>query len=166
MGIFCVFCVLCGSSSIFFEIVTRKMGFKKRQFVSDRRSLLKKRSEKRSARRASTRSRPFFLHRPGGSGVSDPSYRRKAEIGKAESGKLGTVTLGAPTSSSADANALIRVGGLKGVAWGHSRTADETSALPGPARHIRWGRVLRGPISVKSWVSDPRLQKKSGNWES
>ena len=36
----------------------------------------KNRSEKRSVRRTPTRSRPFFLHRPGGSGVSDPSYNR------------------------------------------------------------------------------------------
>ena len=28
-----------------------------------------------------------------------------------------------------------RVGGLRGVAWGHSREADETSAFPGRARH-------------------------------
>jgi hypothetical protein len=35
----------------------------------------KTRSEKRSPRRAPTPSNPFFLHRPGGSGVSDPSYR-------------------------------------------------------------------------------------------
>ena len=36
------------------------------------------------------RSNPFFLHRPDGSGVSDPGYRRKAEIGKAESRKRKT----------------------------------------------------------------------------
>ena len=40
------------------------------------RSALKNRSEKRSARRAPTRSYPFFLHRPGGSGFSDPSYKK------------------------------------------------------------------------------------------
>jgi len=41
-------------------------------------SLLKFRSEKRSERRALPRSNPFFLHRPGGSGVSDPRLQKKS----------------------------------------------------------------------------------------
>jgi hypothetical protein len=40
--------------------------------------LPKRRSEKRSVRRAPPRLDQFFLHRPGGSGVSDPSYKRPA----------------------------------------------------------------------------------------
>ena len=39
-----------------------------------------KRSEKRSERRTPTRSNPFLLHRPGGSGVSEPSYRRTSSL--------------------------------------------------------------------------------------
>ena len=42
--------------------------------------LLKRRSVRRSVRRAPPRSRPASLQRPGGSGVSDPSYRRNHSL--------------------------------------------------------------------------------------
>ena len=49
--------------------------------------LLKKRSERRSVRRTPPRSNPASLHIPGGSGVSNPSYRGSGSETTAQAAK-------------------------------------------------------------------------------
>ena len=84
------------------------------------------------------RSNPFFLHRPDGSGVSDPGYRRKAEIGKAESRKRKT---GDGGPGSAD----VLVGRCEGI--------DSNLAVGLCSKNIRRD-VRRGDRGQR-----PRLQK-------
>ena len=56
------------------------MGFETRFDIEVERNRtgLKRRSVRRSVRRTPRPSNPVSFHRPGGSGVSDPSYRKSA----------------------------------------------------------------------------------------